>query len=536
LNKIFLDKEFDKFWEKIKDGDNFSLARNGDGERAIMTGLHITAQEGWKSPEHISKLGQDLLKTLEVENDNVFCAISCPCCDPAAYYWYLTRIKNRKNITFANLWVNANYHKFKENFESLNRDAVLIANYAARGHKIGNLNILKHYEISDDCISFWEHNAPTVIAAIKKDYGNENNLLYVVSAGPMSGPIIAELYKNNPNNCYVDFGSSIDPYYRKTFTRPYMKKGSRYAERNCWMYDPAKFAPDVSVVLTLYKRPENLELQLEAIENQTLKPKEILLYQDGTGDTVKIPEHLKTRFSFIEVNPVNVGVWGRFSFALEHTGGMYVCVFDDDTIPGARWLENCHTEMLKQEGLYGAIGIVLEKPFLYPAIFKGSHFRVGWQGNLNVTAEVDFVGHSWFFKREWLPCLFNAPAELQKYKLAGEDMSFSYQLLTEKNIQTFVPPHPKTNFELWGSIKKYANTLGGSKEAISINASNVNMMTEAIGILLNAGWKILKMRNQQYISLLKRKLGWQNSWAIFVIEKCIAYTKKRLRKLLKFIS
>jgi glycosyltransferase involved in cell wall biosynthesis len=314
-----------------------------------------------------------------------------------------------------------------------------------------------------------------------------------------------------------------------------MKKGNRYAERNCWMYDPADFDAGVSVVLTLYKRPENLELQLEAIENQTLKPREILLYQDGTGNTVKIPEHLKARFDYIEINPINVGVWGRFHFAMKQAVNKYVCIFDDDTVPGNRWLENCHTEMLKQEGLYGTIGIVLEKPFLYPDIFKGSHFRVGWYGNLNVTAEVDFVGHSWFFKHEWLPCLFNAPAEIQKYKFAGEDMSFSYQLLTEKGIKTFVPPHPKTNSELFGSLKKYANKLGSSKEAISVNFSNVNMMTEAVGILLNAGWKTLKERNPRYIPFLKRKLGWQNSKMVFFIQKCIAYAKKRVRKLLKYV-
>jgi hypothetical protein len=106
IDKIFLGNEFDKFWAKIESGDNFALSRNGDGERAIMSGHHVTAQEGWKSPDYVSKLGQDLLQTLEIIDDDFFCAISCPCCDPAAFYWYITRIKNKKNITFANLWVN----------------------------------------------------------------------------------------------------------------------------------------------------------------------------------------------------------------------------------------------------------------------------------------------------------------------------------------------------------------------------------------------------------------------------------------------
>ena len=35
-----------------------------------------------------------------------------------------------------------------------------------------------------------------------------------------------------------------------------------------------------SVVLTLYKRPYNLIKQLDAILEQTIKPSEILLFQD----------------------------------------------------------------------------------------------------------------------------------------------------------------------------------------------------------------------------------------------------------------
>jgi glycosyltransferase involved in cell wall biosynthesis len=525
----YLNNEFDKFWQKIENGENFALMRNGDGERAIATGRSVTAQEGWKSPEFVSKLGNDLLKSFEIIDDNIFCAISCPCCDSSAYYWYITRVINKKNITFANLWVNINHTKFINKFGSLKRDAILIANYAAKGHKIGNLNILKHYEISDDCISFWEQDAPAMLSAIKKDFGTRTNLLYVVSAGPMSGPMIADLYNHNQQNCYIDFGSAIDIYYRKNFTRPYMRRGTVYAERNCWMHDPMTENFDVSVVLTLYKRPESLEIQLQAIENQTLKPKEILLYQDGTGDTIKIPDHLKERFSLIEINPHNVGVWGRFDFAMRKASCKYACVFDDDTIPGARWLENCHAEMLKQEGLYGTIGIVLEKPELYPNINKGSHFRVGWQGNLSCTAEVDFVGHSWFFKREWLPCLFNAPSDIKKYKLVGEDMSFSYQLLKE-GVKTYVPPHPRTKKELHGSIKKYAHNLGISKDAISLNPANIGMMTEAITILLKNNWNLLIFRNRNHVKRIKKQVWWQNSKLVNFIIRCKMFVKKRILK------
>jgi glycosyltransferase involved in cell wall biosynthesis len=296
------------------------------------------------------------------------------------------------------------------------------------------------------------------------------------------------------------------------------------------MHDPETTSFDVSVVLNLYKQPESLEIQLQAIENQTLKPKEILLYQDGTGDTIKIPENIKHRFNLIEINPKNAGVWARFDFAMRKASCKYVCVFDDDTVPGSRWLENCHTEMMKQDGLYGTIGIILEKPELYPHIYKGSHFRAGWHGNLKYTVEVDFVGHSWFFKREWLAFLFNAPMELKNYKFVGEDMSFSYQLFTEAGIKTYVPPHPKNKYELHGSLKKHAVNFGNSKKAVSLNPANIGMMTGAINILLKNGWKTLILRDKKYVKKIKKQLKWQNSLLINFVTRCMMFAKKKLLK------
>ncbi|MDR2399091.1 MAG: hypothetical protein LBD61_01425 [Endomicrobium sp.] len=249
-NIKYLDKEFDKFWQKIKMGENFALTRNGDGERAVMSGSTLKAQEGgWKFPDYICALGKDCSRSLLINNDKFFYGISCPCCDEESYYWYRSRI-NTKNITFANLWINGNYTKFKENFNDLKRDSVLITNYRAANHQIANLNILKHYTISDDCITFWETDAKKMLSQIKYELENKNNILYVVSAGP----IIAELFKNNPNNCYIDFGSAIEPYYNNSyFKRPYMIAGTIYNQRNCWMHDENE-SFDVSVVLNLLKK------------------------------------------------------------------------------------------------------------------------------------------------------------------------------------------------------------------------------------------------------------------------------------------
>lgn len=471
--KIFQNKEFDKIWNKIEKNENFVLLRCADGEHAIMCGRKVTAQEGWQSTDYVSKLGEALLSTLNLDDEKVFYGISCPCCDMGAYLWYRTRIKS-KNITFSNFWSNANYKKFEEKFPTLHRDAILIANYRATNRKIGNLNILKHYEVGDDCIGFWETEAKQMIEQIKKDFGHGNDLLYVVAAGPMSEPIIVDLYRNNPKNCYIDFGSALDTFIHNKQTRPYMDTTSDYAKRICWMHNPRVVNFDVSVVLTAYKKPQNLRLQLEAIKNQSVKPREILLFQDGIDKDYQIifDKELLDGFDAVKICDKNYGVWERFDFARKNAKSQYVCIFDDDTIPGLRWLENCLTQMQEKEGLYGTIGIVFDEPDKYP---YGKYLRIGWDGNLNYTARVDLVGHSWFLKREWLDYLFEDTEKYQNFKIVGEDITLSYKL-KQKGINTFVPPHPKDKQEMWGSLNEYATKLGTDSNAISMNWQNQEKM------------------------------------------------------------
>ena len=501
MKQKYLTEDFIFFRDKINAGENFTLMRLGDGECMLMSGRSVSAQEGWSSPPELTSLGKALLDSLLLDDPKVWYGISCPCCDRESYYWYRSHIPS-ENFTFANIFVNKNYPPFKEFFPTIKRKTILIANYRARGKKIGNLDIIKHYEIPDGCVEFWENGAEELIEQIKKDYGKEKNLLYAVSAGPLSEPVIAALFKNNPDNCYIDFGSSLDGFYREVVTRPYMIPGTVYAERNCVLHNDPAFNVDVSIVLTLYKRPEMLEKQLNALEKQSLKPKEILLIQDGTADgsIVEIPEHLKNRFHKISVREKNCGVWERFRFAREMASCPYVCVFDDDAVPGRRFLENCHTEMMKRPALYGALGIVARDRKSYPL---GKYYRVGWpeDAHLHKTAEVDFAGHAWFFKREYLEELFKAPVEVSSLKRAAEDMSFSYQL-QKIGIPTLIPPNPEGRSEFYGSLPEYGKEAGNNMVAISKNTENLKIMNEAFCFLTANGWELMCERRKFHVILL----------------------------------
>ena len=87
----------------------------------------------------------------------------------------------------------------------------------------------------------------------------------------------------------------------------------------------------IAVILNVFKRVEHLKLQLESIENQTIKPSQVFVWQNSI-DGIKIDKNLQSKFNLIKSSQ-NLGVWARFSFAL-NIDCDYICIFDDDTIPG----------------------------------------------------------------------------------------------------------------------------------------------------------------------------------------------------------
>lgn len=501
-----LSEEYDIFWNKVKNNDNFVFLRYGDGEKALMCAEKVHSQEGWEAPEKLTILGCKLYDTLFFLDSKVWYGISCPCCDSRAYFWYLQHIKSN-NITFANIWININYQKFKKDFMELQRDAVVIANYRAENKTIGKLNVLKQYSVDDDCIGFWNREGKQFIRKIIFDTISFKNILFVVSAGPLSEIIIAELYKNNPDNCYIDFGSALDFLIHEKITRPFMIENNALSMKNCWMYK--KIEIDVDVVLSMYKRPECLRKQIDAIKKQTLTPKHIYLYQDGIDSYYKIEldKEIIKEFDNVMISNDNNGVWNRFEYARDISTSTYVCIFDDDTIPGEKWLENCFVQMQKQEGVYGTNGILLSEKNEYP--WGSDDIRVGWNNPNSESVKVDFVGHSWFLKTEWLNYMFDSTNMIRnKYKYVGEDMSLSYGCFLH-GIDTYVPPHPYDNPELWGSLPGYAKKYGTSDSAVSLNSCNHRKMNELLIKLRKSGWINIFERDRelydQFIIQFKNK-------------------------------
>lgn len=214
----------------------------------------------------------------------------------------------------------------------------------------------------------------------------------------------------------------------------------------------------ITVLLNVFRRGHALEEQYAAISNQSVSVSQVMIWQNG--DHVDIPAYISANSIIAKCNP-NLGVWARFSFALL-AETEFICVFDDDTIPGSYWLQNCLETMKLQEGLLGTRGL----RFRSKKSYLGAE-EVGWANPNEDIETVDIVGHSWFFRREWLRYFWSEP-RITGLNLAGEDMHFSYALKKNLGLPTLVPPHPKSNLDLWGSLPATGLRLGTSPEGISV--------------------------------------------------------------------
>jgi len=244
---------------------------------------------------------------------------------------------------------------------------------------------------------------------------------------------------------------------------------------------------EVTVLLNGYKRGQNLTSQIEAINNQTVKPKEIMLWYNYPGDKSLFNYDVVYRTA-AAINNRNYGVWARFAFAL-NARTKYICVFDDDTIPGNKWLENCLNTIQTHRGLLGTIGLICHRDNYF------NHMRIGWANPNEKVERVDLVGHSWFFEREFLTAMWSELPPIESSFLCGEDMHFSYTLQKYKGLNTYVPPHPKDDTSMWGSLQGWQ--LGVDQHAISHMHLNQHNQTFRIEVdtyfkrLLSNGWKLV---------------------------------------------
>ena len=187
--------EFYKYANMMQSKEPFALARYADGECAVMKGHAVNnTTDRWQAPENPTIFGEDLKWTLFHTEDNYHYGISCQCCDEINKEYLLSLIKQKMdNITYSNLFVNANYHRWIEFIKTLDRHVILIANAEGAGKSLPILKVDKYFAIPNNCIDFYIKNKESFIAKLVESFKDIHEQLVLISAGPLAEIIIHQV-------------------------------------------------------------------------------------------------------------------------------------------------------------------------------------------------------------------------------------------------------------------------------------------------------------------------------------------------------
>lgn len=231
----------------------------------------------------------------------------------------------------------------------------------------------------------------------------------------------------------------------------------------------------ITTIIQIYRRPDYLAEQLEAVAKQTVKSdKIIIVHNEGNAD-FEYPDNAQ----LVYANP-NMKFHLRFAIGLL-ADTEYVSFLDDDTIPQPKWYENCINTIKKHDCLCVTNGRI----FIPPNKWSGP----GWGNPSNNEVLVDFGGHAWFLRTKNLKYMwFDEIYERNN----GEDIMLSANLQIFGNIPTYTPPHPLNDTSLWGSDYDKARKYGSDSVAHWITQpTHYQERFDLIRKYVLKGWKLI---------------------------------------------
>ena len=223
-------EDFDIFLNKLKNKESHSIVRFWDWEMFVIewTTIDLSEKLWWEHKyipwnEEDEKSRWQLTESLLYKDDNYFVWIPCKCC---VWLDRHIEIKNKskqieENLTWANIFVNSNYKKFKDEYikELSNHDIVMIVNKNA---KVDQLPFAKN--IQKTFYVWWNSwvNDLWIIQEIKDYAKTRSNTIFLFCAWVLSNIAIYELHKTKTNNTYLDMWSVFDDMMWLWATRWYL--------------------------------------------------------------------------------------------------------------------------------------------------------------------------------------------------------------------------------------------------------------------------------------------------------------------------
>lgn len=215
-------------YQSIKNHENISFSKFCDGEWSVICNQKIDNKEFWFDPHNESDQYKRsaLIDAFRYKNDRYFVGITCVKVFGLDTHRLMKTFcdQDEDHLTWADIWVNSNYEFYKNKIVPLfnERPIVLFCNEAA---KIENLPF-KPYVVFPLKNNSWEYNWNTIDGAkmltSKLRKQGLTNLLFLFCCGPFGNILCHQLTDHEPENTYLDIGSTLNPWLQSSgFERHY---------------------------------------------------------------------------------------------------------------------------------------------------------------------------------------------------------------------------------------------------------------------------------------------------------------------------
>jgi hypothetical protein len=227
------------FYDALASGCNFALTRYGNGEAAILQSKELEAIGTnrpwcWRPSQGIgdATFAQELSEALDCSDQGYCVGISCPCCGPADYSYYVDRVSSsrmQRQVTYANLFSNGAWKYLKARMVNVlsgtRRTVVLVTHWNkdfVRAKSVLSANSIEVLTVGAQsfdgrgrlrggAVRWYCAERATLKQRFSTFASSITDAIFLVQAGPLANILIHQMFLANPRNTYLDMGHSLDP-------------------------------------------------------------------------------------------------------------------------------------------------------------------------------------------------------------------------------------------------------------------------------------------------------------------------------------
>lgn len=261
MNKKIFSDSIDNFKKLLLNRESFAFNRFSDGELYMMQNkpviMHetgaIVGENIWNRnhsnddfkefiPGKNEETRLKLIDACKHNQYNYYRGISCSCCVGEKNHSDMLEFckPHDEFLTWANAFLNANYPKFVKEIVPIFKtyEVIIVCNESAdlKNDRLTDFNIVNSYFVQRNAVVTNIDLINKISNWIKNN--NVKNKLFLFSASALSKLLIHNLYKNYPDNTYIDIGTTMHPYLGLPLSRDYLRgywsnQPGGFFERSC---------------------------------------------------------------------------------------------------------------------------------------------------------------------------------------------------------------------------------------------------------------------------------------------------------------